>query len=720
VGRAGNKGATFPRGALVKRAARRSPDDAWFPLGQIDPVTSSRPPVASVVPSAARRALEEFASFAALSAEEKRSVAEEIAAELGDDFRVGPELVGEARLPTLVHVRSGVELVVIPGGTFVRGLTDDDRAAIERYFDRRTEGEVFAFVEKHLPAMSPAREVRVRPFAIAREALVDPSVVGFEGEGSAAGQRLSEDEAVRRVARAGFRLPSEAEWELVAREGRGCAFVLDAAATFWDGAAERTETAWGIVEPERTIWLGDRWHPSLEGAPVDGSAWTTGDGPRMQRGSFPWGLRMIEGAFDLVYALTAIRFPPLVGANINTDVWIRPALGPDETGRWRLARSLPETLGAPVAASPPVAAPVPAAPDPAVVELLKRYAAVDAMDLDAALDALATVQQPDLNHVVRRCLLLCGYPTAGDVPLAEELTPDQRRVMEATTKRSGIGWSPGVPVPVPVQIRRRWLGIDPPSVLERTVEIRRDETTVRWPLWKAWVELRRTGRDEDGLALLPSLVDRFEAAILVQTWGPGLYGLPADDRATPLCRALGPAGAVRAASLLDELLAVHRLVVSVDAESGPPVERYETILPDPNGRAPLDRPHPIRESVWGALLVAVVAGGAKIEKRWEPVLPFVQPYLTVCIGGIAEERRDAALVAAFRRAAVRWALPVALDLLRTGPSVALAEQVARSLESRDVRAEYGAKMVAGWVDQWNGLATVLPEGRWRRLVEKDG
>ena len=133
---------------------------------------------------------------------------------------------------------------------------------------------MFTLLHHHVPAMTPAREVRVRPFAMARRVLLD---LGALDRAAPAGT-MSADEVVQRISRDGFRFPSEAEWEYVAREGRRQAFVLGAAAVFFEGAPPRDETAWGVVGPERTVWLGDRWHASYQGAPGDASPWTEGDG----------------------------------------------------------------------------------------------------------------------------------------------------------------------------------------------------------------------------------------------------------------------------------------------------------------------------------------------------------------------------------------------------------------------------------------------------------
>lgn len=343
--------------------------------------------------------------------------------------------------------------------------------------------------------------------------------------------------------------------------------------------------------------------------------------------------------------------------------------------------------------------------------LLEHYALIDTMDLGTAIAAFQTAPIRVLNYLTSHALRLCDYPMSGPVPLCAELTPAQRRVMEATTNRSGIGFAPGAAVPLPVQVRRRWLGIDPPSVLERVVTLRRDGAVVRWPYWKAWCELAHCEQDDERRALLPSPVDQFEAAILIQAWGPRLYGFDAKDEATLNRRDLGEVGARRAVTLLDELLAFHRVIV----EGDPPVEVCRLVQPDPEGRARFDRPNPIGDEVWGALVGAIVVSGRRIEARWEPILPFAHPYVTEWLAGIEASRRDEALLASFRRASLYMGLRTALSLLRTVPAALLAEEVACTLESQTFLAEHGSETVAGWAKAWNQLAAVAPPRVWRPL-----
>ena len=92
-----------------------------------------------------------------------------------------------------------------------------------------------------------------------------------------------------------YRLPSEAEWEYAARAGSATKYSwgneighnranCNACGSQWDG--EKTApvgsfgpNAWGLHDMHGNLWewVQDCWNDNYQGAPADGSAWTSGD-----------------------------------------------------------------------------------------------------------------------------------------------------------------------------------------------------------------------------------------------------------------------------------------------------------------------------------------------------------------------------------------------------------------------------------------------------------
>lgn len=200
-----------------------------------------------------------FDAWAAATAEARAAVVAQVAAALGSDYEPAGE-VGARGLGCVRHVATGYELVLIPGGAFTMGITDDEERAIlatleqlggfpEASDDERDGwAQVLASeVAGIARAARPTRAVEVAPFLCGRRHL---------GELTPA---------------ASWRPLCEAEWEYVARAGSVDGWLLDAPLSW--GNTDAPDRA---LAQESALGLFDLMSWDGEGFALDG--WPPGGG----------------------------------------------------------------------------------------------------------------------------------------------------------------------------------------------------------------------------------------------------------------------------------------------------------------------------------------------------------------------------------------------------------------------------------------------------------
>lgn len=261
-----------------------------------------------------RALLSDAGGLRAAGAEDRRSAAGELAGLLGSAWAAEEPSLAEDALP-LLHLPTGLRFVAVPGGRFDMGLTEEDLEEAADHVDwtSQTASTVAAFLQH----ARPVHPVEVRPFLVSRGLVTDVDLVRRLSGGRLASDCFSRDEARWLARSSGFRLPSEAEIEWLARDGGRCHFTLDIARRKEQGSR------FGIEQIFWGEWAEDDWHPTYDGAPDVSAAWYDGDACGVFRGSAtPEEMQCPE---ELLFMLAAVRgqgdrLPAFTGMRLVLDL----------------------------------------------------------------------------------------------------------------------------------------------------------------------------------------------------------------------------------------------------------------------------------------------------------------------------------------------------------------------------------------------------------------
>jgi formylglycine-generating enzyme required for sulfatase activity len=189
-----------------------------------------------------------------------------------------------------------LEMVRVPGGSFLMGSPREEEGREERE--------------------SPQHRVAIAPFLMGKypvtqsqyEAVMGNNPPGFQEDGAnhpvenvAWEEAIASCEKLSQQTKCTYHLPSEAQWEYACRAGTITPFhsgktITTDLANCDEGATTAVGSfppnAFGLFDMHGNLWewCADHWHPNYQGAPTDGSAWTTGgdNSCGVLRGGF-WG-----------------------------------------------------------------------------------------------------------------------------------------------------------------------------------------------------------------------------------------------------------------------------------------------------------------------------------------------------------------------------------------------------------------------------------------------
>jgi len=208
-----------------------------------------------------------------------------------------------------------LEMVFIPGGTFIMGSPKNEGYANEKP-QHKVKISPF-FMGKYAVTQAQWKIIATLP-KISLDLNPDPS--HFKGANRPVEQvdwHEAQEFCERLSRKTGktYRLPSEAEWEYACRAGTStpfyCGDTITANLANYDGnyteeVGRFPPNAFGLYDMHGNVWewCADPWHDSYDGAPPDGSVWEYGGdyNKRLLRGilwnNYPWSCRSANRDWD--------------------------------------------------------------------------------------------------------------------------------------------------------------------------------------------------------------------------------------------------------------------------------------------------------------------------------------------------------------------------------------------------------------------------------------
>lgn len=248
--------------------------------------------------------------FRAATVEERRRAVATLVERLGTDWTAEELDPNEDCLP-LLHRSTDVRFVAVPGGNFEMGLSDADLEEASEHINWTSH--VASTVLRLSQVARPVHTVNVSPFLCTRALLTVEQITRLS-HGHLDLDSPERDDACSLARDLGFRLPSEAELEWLARDGGVAHFMLDVV------TRPEQSSLFGIQELFFGEWAEDDWHPTYDGAPAMSEPWYDGEPCGVYRAGYP--PEQMQSNEEMLFALAGVRGK---GMNLPTFVGMRLA-----------------------------------------------------------------------------------------------------------------------------------------------------------------------------------------------------------------------------------------------------------------------------------------------------------------------------------------------------------------------------------------------------------